>query len=497
MKLLCIDAGTNKVKMQFFNQERSISEVSSISTSKAFDLTKGIIFTDIYLKAFNNCLTRSFNLTSNNEISAIGLIGIGPSLVTYNNARIKRIASNYNYQNAPDGVAKTLQLDLYKIRGVGTGPQYTPEQIIQLQIEKKLPQNPFFTTFLSYLCHTLGADINKWTFPEASYNGLIDVKTGNYNKKLFKKFKFSYNWFPKLTSGHVGYLSNQLIHKLKVKATKEIPIYNLGTDGPATQAYFGKKFSTFKIESTGAFRVKGKNPIFDKKPIVKGFPGVWNIFYKESDGEKYFISGSTVNAGVNTIKYYFPKFILDDFQDMDKRLMKLMRSKLPGLDEVGVELPFEYGERDGIKRKFGIIGKQTKDKVLLYYAIKEGVMFNMMQRISLVRKAQQQAGNTLSDKFILTGPILYSKPWIDLALVMLNIIIGIKNPQLVKPRFKEIGLATIAKGIFKKMRVKDNISVTGKTFCLSSLSLDLDSENKKILLRRWNTYKNYYRNSNE
>lgn len=499
MKLICIDAGTSNIKAQVFDETGPISDIISVPPNHAFDMKKGIIFVEKYIRTLRKCLKELIQNLKVKGIDAIGLMTMGPSCVIFDGKKYRKIVRNYNFQDAQKGVKKILKMNLYHIRGKGPGSQNTPEQIIQLRKDKKLPQKPLFTTLASLLCHSLGAHIDKWTYPEASYNGLTDVKTGTYSEKMFKALKFKTEWFPKFTTDSVGYLSEEICKDLKTENKKKIPIFNFGTDGPATQAYFGKEFSTFKIESTGAFRVKGKHPIFERKPLLKGYPGVWNIFFKEPKGEQYFVSGATINAGGNTVTYYFkngPNHKVD-WKGMDLKLIRLMNQKIPSLDEIGVELPFEFGERDGIKRRAGIVGKKPKDKILLYYAIKEGVMFNMMQRVLLVRDAQREAGNKLSDGFILTGPILKSKPWIDLGLVMLNLIARIKEPKFIKPKYKEIGLATVAKGIFEKMGIENEISNRGKIFDLDTLSFDLNTKKQEMLLTRWRKYLECYEGCEE
>jgi len=156
-------------------------------------------------------------------------------------------------------------------------------------------------------------------------------------------------------------------------------------------------------------------------------------------------------------------------------------------------LPFEYGERDGIKRKFGIFPTKPTSKIKLYYALKEGILFNMMQRIYLVRNAQLSSNNKLNDQFVITGPISYSKPWIDLALFMLNVIIGIKNPKSINSKYKEIGLASVAKGILEKTNNYDHIKIINKTRNLNTVSIPLNINNKKLLLKRWNYYNECYK----
>lgn len=491
MKILCIDAGTNNIKSQVFDNFGAVSEVISVRSNGAFDLKKGTVDIDIFYKTLLDCIKGVFTSKRNKEIDAVGLTTIGPSLVKCNNKKCDRIASSYNYQGAKDGVSKVLKMDLYRNRGVGTGSQYTPEQILQQRKDDKLGDKPYFTSVASYLCHLLGADLRRWTHSEASYNGLIDVATGSYSEEIFSKLSFNKNWFPNLTSKESGFLSDELIKRYKIISKGRIPIYCLGTDGPATQAYFGREISTIKFESTGAFRVKGKKPIFDQKPAIKGFPGIWNLFFKEPCGERYFISGSTVNAGVNTIKHYFPKESDEELLQMDKLLIRLTKKGIPDLDMIGVELPFEYGERDGIERKFGIQGQQSDNKILLYYALKEGVVFNMMQRVLFVRNAQEAVGNNLSDGFFMTGAINKSKPWIDLTLAMLNLVVGIEKPKLIKSEQKEIGLASVGKGVLKKMGIEDSIETKGKVYDLKSLSFSLD-KNKRMLLKRWKAYCGYY-----
>jgi len=490
MKIIAIDAGTTNMKSQVFDESGPISEISSVPVSNAFDIEKGIVFADKYFKALIKCVEKTLSDLKDHNIHAIGLTTIGPSLVLCEEDSCSRIARSYNYPSAPEGVKKILKMNLYHERGVSVGSQYTPEQIVQMRFDKILPRNSHFTTIASYLCHLLGGDLSKWTYPEASYNGLLNIQTGNYSRRIFRDLKLSYSWFPQLTSGQVGYLSKSFINKFKLNKNRKIFIFNFGTDGPAVQAYFGDKYTTFKIESTGAVRVKGENPIFDSNPIIKGFPGVWNLLFKEPDGEKYFISGATMNSGVNTLKHYFPKATNTDFKKLDNKLVKFINKGIPDTHECGVELPFEFGERDGIERKSGIQGKKPKSKIALYYTLKEAVMFNMMQRVELVRNAQIDSDNSLNNKFLITGPITISKPWQDLALIMLNKIIGINNPELIKSKFKEIGLATVAKGIFRKLGLKDKISTEGKSFKLDRKTFS--NKNASTLMNRWKKYLYYY-----
>jgi len=494
MKVIAIDAGTNNIKSQVFDGSGPISDIVSVPSSQAFNLKKGIVITDIYFKSLIECVEKTFALLKDKNITALGLTTIGPSLILCNDMSCNRIARIYNYPFAKEGEKEILKMNLYHERGLGTGSQYTPEQIIQLKNENNFGSNPFFTTLASYLCHLLGGDLYKWTYPEASYNGLLSIKTGQYSRKIFQNLQLNYNWFPTLTSGQVGYLSKWLISKFKLDNTRNILIYNFGTDGPSTQAYLGKNYATLKIESTGAYRVKVQKPIFDNKPYVKGYPGVWNIYFKEQNGEKYFISGATMNAGVNTIKHFFPNISDSDLNILDENLIKLFKKGIPDINKCGIELPFEFGERDGIKRKFGIQGKKPKEKLILYYAVKEGIMFNMIQRIALVRNAQILAGNKLNNKFLLTGPIIQSKPWQELLLILLNKIIKIKNPILVCPIYKENGLVTTAKGIFKKLGMKDKIPLEGDSFKLKNLYFQKNKKNIPILIKRWEEYNKYYNN---
>lgn len=494
IKVIAIDAGTTNIKAQVYDQTGPISDIFTTPASSAFDIKKGIVFTDIYFNALIECVEKTLKKFKDHDIHAIGITTVGPSLVICDKSKCNRIARSYNYPDAQKGVERILKMNLYKERGVGVGSQYTPEQIIQLMHEKDLPKCPVFTTIASYICHLLGGRLSKWTYPEASYNGLLNVHSGNYSRKIFQELKLQYDWFPQLTTGQVGYLSKRLIEKFKINDKRNILIFNFGTDGPASQAYFGNELSTFKIESTGAIRVKGVKPIFDPKPLVKGYPGVWNLFFKEPDGERYYISGATMNSGVNTIKHYFPRSSDKTLSNLDDKIIDLINKKIPNVSECGIELPFEFGERDGIKRRSGIQGKKPKNNIHLYYTIKEAVMFNMMQRVQLVRNAQIASGNKLNHRFIMTGPIINSKPWRDMALIMLNKIIGIKNPVLVKSKYKEVGLATAAKGIFRKLGVEDKLDVKGASFYLKDTIFSKVPQNVEILLKRWKKYLQLYNN---
>jgi len=115
-----------------------------------------------------------------------------------------------------------------------------------------------------------------------------------------------------------------------------------------------------------------------------------------------------------------------------------------------------------------------------------------MQRVLHVKNAQIQAGNSISSAYVPTGAITNSKPWIDMALIMLDLLAGITNPKFVYPQFREIGLATIAKGVMLKMGKKDNITGKEVEYSLESLSFPLDAKRKKQILRRWEAYKRYY-----
>ncbi|MBN2015243.1 hypothetical protein JW766_00210 [Candidatus Dojkabacteria bacterium] len=492
MKVVCIDAGTSTIKAQVYDENGPISQVVRTTSSHCFDLKEGIIHHKEFILSTRKCLRKVIALLEEKIVDAIGLVTVGPSLAIFDKNRELLKVRNYNFQTAQAGIRKIIGMNLYKARGVGAGSQFTPEQIIQLKKDKALPENPYFSSIASILCKSLGGEIKNWTYPEASYNGLLDIQRFKYLDQLFQEFGLQKSSFPKFTLGPSGYLSMDLKEKYGIPNNHKIPIYCFGTDGPATQAYIGEHLSTFKIESTCAIRVMGSHPIFNNKPLIKGFPGVWNVAFKDSRTDTCFVSGATTNAGVNTIKHYFPELSDQQLEEFDEELIKLMQNGLPSKREVGIELPFEFGERDGIPRRSGILGKKPKDKILLYYAIKEGVLFNMMQRVLLVRKAQQEAGNKLGNKFLTTGAINVSKPWLDLAILMLSEIIDINDPELINPNYPELALTAIARGTFKKLGVKNSITAGGNSSDLNSLSFKPSENTCGHIKKRWQLYNEFY-----
>lgn len=476
--VIAVDLGSTSAKGAAFDTEGRASDVISVNTEGSID-DEGEVALMPYQKALISIVTSLADFHS--RTTAIGITGMGPSLVLVHRGDLPDMGRSYRYGRdlVTYGIDAVENSSIPSKRGIIPGPQYTPEQLIEMTLRGEPLDNITPTSFSAAIASALDRRVlESIAISSASYMGLVDAESATYIKELETGFGLPMSMFPQLTNG--------------LSATIRLPdneqptgIYELGTDGPNSHHTLKTDAATLKFETTLAARITSFSPL-------SGVP--WNILHVDAEGKKSFVAGSSTNSGVGTWQLYFPPDT--QYAEFEPGLQDILGDHKI-IETLPIELPFELGERDGLRQSGGFYGQDLspasapQDQRHLYYALTEGVLFNMLQLVGRVRNAKIGVGEQPSNLFILTGVLEKNATIRSLLHIMFEELSGIENVRFLAPELPELGLTTAAVATFAKEGRRESIPRVAEV----KIDHQIPQSTIEVIRNRWDLYQRAYQQS--
>lgn len=305
----------------------------------------------------------------------------------------------------------------------------------------------------------------------ASGTGLLNIHSLDWDEELMKFAGLCPEQLSELKDVfHYGGLKAEVAREVGLKAG--MPVTVGGADGAMHHAAVGgtrQGLMSLSVGTSGAVRMAVDAP---KLPLE---PATW-CYYLYSG--KY-LAGAATNGAANCVDWY-----LDRWTQTPGRYEEFSLAAA----EVDVEqapffLPFIYGERSpgwDENRPGGFVGlRDHHGPAELYYAILEGVLFNLYQCCQILTDV---AGNP--QRILVSGGILQSPLWLQLAADLLGRELwttGTKNDSTV-------GAALVALA-----SLRGEVEVRAEQFAYPRLAASPSGEaNTRLYRKRFRKYVELY-----
>lgn len=202
--------------------------------------------------------------------------------------------------------------------------------------------------------------------------------------------------------------------------TPGIPVIIGGADGALNQIGEGavkEGIMTLSVGTSGAIRLVSNEAILPSKPST------WCYYLAEG---KHIVGGSTAGAG-NCLEWFVDKMSLDgrlSYKELDKAV------ESANIDNAPYFLPFLYGERCPgwvDNRLGGFLDLSSGHGIVdMYYALLEGVLFNLYHCYTLLTKLMVPP-----EKILVSGGIVRSRFWTQMVADIFQKEMNISNIEHV------------------------------------------------------------------
>tara|TARA_B100001765_G_scaffold213188_1_gene178559 strand:- start:898 stop:2358 length:1461 start_codon:yes stop_codon:yes gene_type:complete len=343
---LSIDIGTSSIKSALFNKDAEIvgDSLNSILHEQSFTKSGGV--EEDPKKLFNSTLEsisrlNTYVLEHKYKVLSVSITSIVSTLVGLD-SKYDPITPVYLYSDTRnkeyvDRLTDENENDRYQRTGVKNHTSYQPSRLLWLrENHDQYHKVKYWVDFPVYLmCKLFAPKIPLTSFSLASWSGLFNLYTNNWDKQTLLKSKISEETLPHIASTKINFSNLTEPYNQQFPSFDKIPWFMPIADGFA--ATIGSnciidKDATITVGSTTSMRF-----ITEKSNIT--FPdGLW----KYKCYENTFIMGGSLTEGGNNLLWLSKIFHLD-FNN-DKKITKLIKNYVPGNHGLSV-LPFISGER--------------------------------------------------------------------------------------------------------------------------------------------------------
>lgn len=245
----------------------------------------------------------------------------------------------------------------------------------------------------------------------ASGSGLLNIQNKKYDKKRLEEIGILEDQLCEVvTYKDAAPLTEEAANILGVKAG--IPVIPVSADGALNQVGVGaleEGIMTFSVGTSAAIRVSVSKPVIPKEASTWCYlsPVKW-------------LSGAATSGSCNCIDWFKDYFYKQDYKEIEKH-------GRPDLD-TPVFLPFLFGERSpgwrSEKRGAFLQMEPFHNKVHIYQAIQEGILFHVYQNYKLLCEL-----NGKPKRILLSGGILNSKFWTQMCVDIFETAMEIPTMQ--------------------------------------------------------------------
>lgn len=396
MKVLVLEGSTASAKAMLYDSEQGIlrtegktypAEVCDIVTQDADGMVAAI-------------LEAGRAAAAGEEIAAVALSGIWHSYLVCDGAmRPKTRVQTWAYLGAADQAAEirkdaALKERIYQKTGCAVHAMYPLYKAMRLRNEGQIAAGDRYLGQGDYLFYRLTGEFLT-SDCLASGSGLLNLKEREYDAELLELCGLSREQLPAVGSFEsTASLSAEAAKALGLPAG--IPVVPCHSDGAMNQVGAGalkKGVMTFSVGTSAAIRLTVDHPVTPENG------GTWCYI---APGK--YLSGAATQGSTNCVDW-FMKTVLKT----DRKYSELENAAKYVLDNPYF-LPFLFGERcpgwqDGRRGGFYQLAG-SHDECDLFYAILEGVLFNVYHCFDILQKNAYRP-----DVIKVSGGVLKSPMW--------------------------------------------------------------------------------------
>lgn len=430
MAILCIETSTSSAKSMLYENGAILRLVDCPYGQAANVIT-------IDADGMFSCVIKSVKETLSGfsgTVEAVGLCGIWHSLLlldktmrplgpisTWANGMADATAAEYRKD-------KAASLAYYKKTGCIVHSNYPLWQYRHLVRtgDSRIGHTAALSGQLEYLFFLLtGERVNSLNC--ASGSGMVDLASRRYDPVLLALADIDDTMLAPIEEPTYHAPLCDAAAKLLGLPTG-VPVVCGGADGALNQIGSGATppgIMTLSVGTSGALRVSCD------APNLPDTPSIW--CYYLADGK--YITGAATSGACSCLNW-FVKDVLGGkltYKELDATVDPLSHDGAPFF------LPYNYGERcpywtpDRTGGFFGLRGNPSKEQ--LYYAVLEGVTFNLKQCYTILTKAVG-----VPDEIRVSGGIIKAEPWLRLLADVFE------RPLLISPvqHASTLGAAALA-----------------------------------------------------
>lgn len=407
MNVIGLEVSTSSAKCILFSLEEGM--IDSVSIPFAKD-TSDIVTQDAdrmveaAIQALMDMVKRN-----NRKVEAIGLSGTWHSMLLLDRERepLGRIQTWADLSAASTVAEIITDQELvnrfYHQTGCVIHPLYPAWKYHHLSQTKPeyLKNVAYISSQIEYLFEKLTGE-QKVSRCTASGTGLFNIHTLNWDRELLDFVGVKPEQLSELAElSEVAPLKSEIASI--VGLPMGIPVTVGGADGALNQVANGgtrKGVMSFSVGTSGALRM------VSSEPKVTAKPSTW-CYYLSNEKR---IIGAAVHA-CNNLNWF-----LDSIQEGESGQREYDRKAETGVDPLTAPyfMPFIYGERSpgwmGQRRGGFLEVNSNHHGAHLYYAILEGILFNLFQCYQLITQL-----NGEPRELIISGGIMNSPFWLQMA----------------------------------------------------------------------------------
>lgn len=407
MNILAIEVSTSSAKAVIFSTDRGLLGSENIPYDRSICDVVSQDAEGVYNTAVD-CV-RKLLAAAHCKIDMVGLSSIWHSLLLLDGNRnpVGRIRTWSN--NAAANTISKYQQDkemkqwIYKRTGCAIHTTYGLWQYMDMRERDSLPLKSDYSisSLPEYIFEKLTGEAGV-SCSTASGNGFLNIRTLDWDTEILsfaglKKGQFS----PLRNIDYTAPLQERPAEELGIQAGT--PVVITGPDGALNQIGAGaleKGIMTMSIGTSAAIRIAYDKPVLPEKPST------W-CYYA---GEGIWLAGAATAGAGNCVQWFIKKASCEYFtyQMLEELLWEIDKKNAP------VFLPFLYGERcPGWQdlRSGGLFGlKGNHETGHLYYAILEGILFNLYQCYRILVRISE-----VPKQIRISGGIAHSEFWLQMA----------------------------------------------------------------------------------
>lgn len=412
MNVIGLEVSTSAAKCMLFSSEDGLVDsvevpFSSSVTDKITQDPDAVVA--VALKALKLIAGRS-----SSEIAAIGLVGTWHSLLLLDaEERPLGPISMWADLSAAPTVAElrrdqALVRDCYQKTGCMVHAMYPAYKYYHMQRAEpeRAKQVRFVSSQVEYLYQALTGDraASRCT---ASGTGLLNIYSLDWDDEMLALVGLRRGQLSELHEVfHWSGLRSTVAREVGLKAGTPVTVG--GADGAMNQVAIGgakQGIMSFSVGTSGAVRMAVDAPKLPEQPAT------W--CYYLYNGQR--LAGAATNGATNCVDWYLNRCggTLCSYEDFDQAASTVDAADAP------IFLPFIYGERCpgwDENRPGGFMGVRAQHgQAELYYAILEGVLFNLYQCYLILTET---AGEP--DRILISGGIMNSRFWLQMACDLLG-----------------------------------------------------------------------------
>ncbi len=408
MNILALEASTSSAKALVYSCDEGIKEIVSVPYSEQVSDVSTQDPEGMY-NALKQCVKAILD-RGHRQIDAIGLCTTWHSVLFLDKDRAP-LGRIITWADTRAGAtAEQLRQDdafcraVYRRTGCMIHSTYSIWKYIDLK--KRYPEFTknvaFFSSQQEYIFEKLTGEI-AISKTVASGAGILNIHRLTWDEEILKFAGIHASQLSYLReSTYTAPLCGQAAKELNLKAG--IPVILGGADGALNQIGAGaiaKGIMTLSVGTSAALRFTTDYPVIPQEPST------WCYYL----GHNKWAAGAATPGAGNCVEWFVKKLNCErgfGYTEADKRAQQIDREKAPWF------LPFLYGERcPGWQdnRTGGFCGLRGEHDIgHLYYAVLEGVLFNLYQCYNLLTEVWAPA-----DEIRISGGITNSDIWLNMA----------------------------------------------------------------------------------